>query len=60
MRKTVPITENDFNRMVQIKNFEEMSDEELDVYTEIFMEKINTILYTPIKYFALNRLYDNI
>jgi transcription initiation factor IIE alpha subunit len=40
MKETVPIDEKDFNHLIRIKKFDEMSDDELDAYTEIFVDKI--------------------
>jgi hypothetical protein len=40
MRKTELMSEQDFNQLFQVKNFEDMTDSELDVYTEIFIEKV--------------------
>ena len=40
MKETVPIDEKDFNQLFRIRKFEEMTDDELDAYTEIFVDKI--------------------
>ncbi len=40
MKRTVQMTETEFNGLVEIKSIEDMAEKELEKYTEIFVDTI--------------------